>query len=358
MNKYKNELIEVIKNNYDQYADYADYADLNELNIINKYIKIKINNKNNKYKHSNFESLSSKLNQIINSSKEYFYNSIKYEAIKFISYCFNIIIILKARIETEKINIKEELKNSEKMNDNITEVEKQYNDTKSKISSEVEICKNNIKNHINKLRNFVKTSGFKEIFKSTIDKDIKNEIKNLQDSTSNHRKDYQQFGKKKIQNLIEALKLNSLSSEKEEFEKMLSNYKKITNFDIQIRYKYQEYNYFDGSGFWKKFWKWHIGLISNLTHDYEKDRRDECDKYERIMKDRIFELEKQIYTNLTNQCNSFKNDIKNIYSSFNDKLNGLIEHKNEFFNIFKEFKEFIKKSFGYVVIFSNKSQNL
>ena len=100
MNKYKNELIEVINNNYEQYVD------LNESekeNIIIKYIKIKMNfKKYKKYKHSNFESLSSKLKQIINSSKKYFYNSIKQEAIKFISYCFNILITIKAKI-TEQI---------------------------------------------------------------------------------------------------------------------------------------------------------------------------------------------------------------------------------------------------------------
>ena len=64
------------------------------------------------------------------------------------------------------------------------------------------------------------------------------------------------------------------------------------------------------------------------------------------MEERILTLKKQINENLTNEFILFINDITNIYSSYNDKLNGLIEHKNEFFNIFKEYKEFIKKSFG------------
>ena len=103
-------------------------------------------------------------------------------------------------------------------------------------------------------------------------------------------------------------------------------------------------------GFWKKLWTWAKGKYHNLTHDHSKDRKDVSDKYEKIMKEGIFTLEKNINEKLTNEFCLFINDITNISSSYNtsykDKLMGLIEHKNEFINIYKEFKEFIKKSFG------------
>ena len=103
-------------------------------------------------------------------------------------------------------------------------------------------------------------------------------------------------------------------------------------------------------GFWKKLWTWAKGKYHNLTHDHSKDRKDVSDKYEKIMKEGIFTLEKNINEKLTNEFCLFINNIINISSSYNtslkDKLMGLIEHKNEFINIYKEFKEFIKKSFG------------
>ena len=97
-------------------------------------------------------------------------------------------------------------------------------------------------------------------------------------------------------------------------------------------------------------WTWAKGIYHNLTHDHSKDRKDVSDKYEKIMKEGIFTLEKNINEKLTNEFCLFINNIINISSSYNtslkDKLMGLIEHKNEFINIYKEFKEFIKKSFG------------
>ncbi len=67
-----------------------------------------------------------------------------------------------------------------------------------------------------------------------------------------------------------------------------------------------------------------IVVYHNLTHDYLKDRKDVCDKYEKIMKERIFTLEKNVNEKLTNEFCLFINDITNISSSYHtsykDKL--------------------------------------
>ena len=65
-------------------------------------------------------------------------------------------------------------------------------------------------------------------------------------------------------------------------------------------------NYFDN---WilEKLWTWAKGIYHNLTHDHSKDRKDVSDKYEKIMKEGIFTLEKNINEKLTNEFCLFIN---------------------------------------------------
>lgn len=317
--------------------------------IIIKYLKVKFNfTLNPTFIKSNAKKLFLYLEKIIDSSKEEFEKRIRQEAIHFAKILFDEFLELKHKIENTEIKADESKYSTEVQNETMEKIEDDYKTYKNKIEKYTSNSLKEIKSEIEKLKEKTKSSKFEEEMKKTVKK-VNEVVQTLQSKTTTKREEFQKIIKELIEKLKKDLNLSSLDLVKEnlEFDKMIKNYKKkIEQYNVNSRFTYYDYSYYDyDDGFFTRiFTPW--GTIKNIFHDYQGDRRTACNEYEEKMEEKIKDLKETINKDLLKKKNGFIDDIEKIFQSCNDKLSGLKNNKNEFDSLFRELKENLNKSFA------------
>ena len=302
--------------------------------IVKLYLYILQNRKKlKKYKISYIDTLLDNYKVVINHTLKFFEEKQQSDVLSFISNAYEdlnaLFHIIKLRMKDENINKFQQLNKDEIINS----INREKSKTKKDISFEFESVKRIIDNKINNC------SSDKDSFEKMVS-DNNIYLNELIEKIKNKSKGFDDFLKEENESIINKLNLRELQYEKDRFKEKMNKLEKF-NMDNSVSSVSSSYiettteTYTTG---WWFFEETHTKTI----YEHSKTINKYKEKIEKFFKEGKESSNKMIEEN----CYKIVNNIDNIFNKFNEGINGFKNNINNFEKTVKEVEDFIYRQTG------------